>query len=220
MKTKYFMALLLSVASFSASAAASIGNAKVTDFTLNGQAADGIAFSTGNGQSGPNGNPSVFNNVFTGSWNLLTEIGSNGQVSSTPLNIAGSGFDVTFSLAPNQKTGVWSITATQSMTLDLVLGMHAGNATVSFLFNDEQLTAGQTETGTFNIGWFNGGSNIPAYSNLTMFYKDAVLTPGVSPVPEAGTWAMMLAGLGFLGFAARRKNAKIRQDDLGGSQVI
>jgi hypothetical protein len=174
---------------------------------LNGQAADGIAFSTGNGQAGPNGNASVFNNVFTGSWSLLSKVDSNGQFSGAPLTIAGSGFDVTFSLAPNDKTGVWSITASQSMTLDLVLGMHAGNATASFLFNDEHLTAGQTETGTFKIDWFNGGSNVPAFSNLTMFYKDAVLTPNVSPVPEPGTWAMMLAGLGFLGFAARRKNA-------------
>jgi hypothetical protein len=31
--------------------------------------------------------------------------------------------------------------------------------------------------------------------------------PAVTPIPEADTWAMMLLGLGFMGFAARRKQA-------------
>jgi hypothetical protein len=32
-------------------------------------------------------------------------------------------------------------------------------------------------------------------------------TLGVTPVPEAGTVAMMLAGLGIVGFMARRRQA-------------
>ena len=35
--------------------------------------------------------------------------------------------------------------------------------------------------------------------------KEAFLTVGVTPVPEAETWAMMLAGLAAVGFLARRR---------------
>lgn len=36
--------------------------------------------------------------------------------------------------------------------------------------------------------------------------QDGTLTITLSPVPEADTWALMVAGLGLLGFAARRRN--------------
>ncbi|MGK5025585.1 choice-of-anchor A family protein [Janthinobacterium sp. RB2R34] len=51
-------------------------------------------------------------------------------------------------------------------------------------------------------------------SNLTLNNKAFAATDvtgfaaAVSPVPEPGTWAMLLAGLGLLGFAARRRMDK------------
>ena len=201
-----FAVFLLTVA-VNAAAAPKIGNADLTDFTLGGHAADGIAFSTANGQAGPNGNVSTFNNTLTGSWTLLAKVDSSGTFQNQLTSLVGSPLGLSFSLSANKKSGEWSVVSSKSMILDLVLGMHAGGATTSFLFDNTQLTAGQTQTGTFKIDWFNGsGKNVPAYSNLTMFYKDASLI-SVSPVPEPATYGMMLAGLGLLGFMmARRKN--------------
>jgi hypothetical protein len=60
------------------------------------------------------------------------------------------------------------------------------------------------------------GSN--SFSNQTIFGNDATFNltsegalsysvTYVAPVPEADTWAMMMLGLGFMGFVARRKQA-------------
>ena len=45
---------------------------------------------------------------------------------------------------------------------------------------------------------FGNGAQFNLASNGTLIYQ---------PVPEADTWAMMLLGLGFMGFVARRKQA-------------
>jgi hypothetical protein len=51
-----------------------------------------------------------------------------------------------------------------------------------------------------------GASTIFANNASFTFTADGVLTY-VTAVPEADTWAMMLLGLGFMGFASRRKQA-------------
>ena len=203
---KYLAVFLLGLSVNATAAEPSIGNADVTDFTLSGQAADGIAFSTANGQAGPNGNVDTFNSTFAGSWNLLAKVDGSGTFQNPLTTLVGSPLGLNFSLSADKKSGEWSIVSSNSMILDLVLGMHAGGATTSFLFDNTQLTAGQTQTGTFKVDWFNGGGKVPSYSNLTMFYKDASLV-SVSPVPEPATYGMMLAGLGLLGLMMnRRKN--------------
>lgn len=208
MRFKLCFALLSLTAAVGASAAPTIGNADVSDVTLNGQVADNIAFSTENGQAGPNGNPSVFDSVFGGSWNLLTKVDSSVNVSPTVLNVAGSTLSMDFALNADRTSGTWSISSAKEMVIDLVLGIHAGGATASFLFNDEHLAAGASNNGTFKIDWFNNGGQVPDYSNATFFYKDATL---VSAVPEPATYAMMLGGLGLFGFmASRKKNGNKR----------
>jgi hypothetical protein len=55
----------------------------------------------------------------------------------------------------------------------------------------------------------------PVANTATLFANGAsftlssngVLTYATAPIPEADTWAMMLLGLGFMGFVARRKQA-------------
>jgi len=49
---------------------------------------------------------------------------------------------------------------------------------------------------------FGNGAQFTLLSNGTLSY-----TTNVAAVPEADTWAMMLLGLGFMGFVARRKQA-------------
>lgn len=52
---------------------------------------------------------------------------------------------------------------------------------------------------------FGNGAQFTLASNGALSYTtNAVVTP---PVPEADTWAMMLLGLGFMGFVARRRKA-------------
>jgi hypothetical protein len=204
MKMKYCYALVSLLFTAAAYAAPSIGNADVSDVTLNGHAADGIAFSTADGQAGPNGNPGVFDSVFTGSWNLLTKVDSTGLISSGSLASSGLFSAMSFVLNPDGKTGNWSIVPTADLAIDLVLGIYAGGATTSFLFDNAQLSSAGN-TGSFKIDWFDNAGNVPAYSNLTFFYNIGQSTPPVSAVPEAETWAMMLGGLGLLGFMARRQ---------------
>lgn len=51
---------------------------------------------------------------------------------------------------------------------------------------------------------FGNGAKFNLASNGALIYST---TPIVASVPEADTWAMMLLGLGFMGFVARRKQA-------------
>jgi hypothetical protein len=51
---------------------------------------------------------------------------------------------------------------------------------------------------------FGNNASFLLSSNGTLTYST---DPAVAPIPEADSWAMMLLGLGFMGFAARRKQA-------------
>jgi hypothetical protein len=84
-------------------------------------------------------------------------------------------------------TGSNTNTFTSQSSFDY-LAIHFGNGELLFNF-----TAPQT---TFTIaGLHNGLSNFRAYTDGTP----------VSVVPEPSTYAMLLAGLGLIGFSARRK---------------
>lgn len=62
-----------------------------------------------------------------------------------------------------------------------------------------------------NSGFTTGTSAIFGNNAAFRLTSNGALTystdPLVTPVPEADSWAMMLLGLGFMGFAARRKQA-------------
>ena len=89
-------------------------------------------------------------------------------------------------------------TKAEFFKISTVTGTNAQPASVTDFFSS-------TETST-NVGGF---WNLDLATNL-LTYKgapDIVIVPP-PPVPEPSEWAMMLAGLGLVGFAARRRAAK------------
>ncbi|HZG19503.1 MAG TPA: PEP-CTERM sorting domain-containing protein [Herbaspirillum sp.] len=205
---KTLIAAILLVASSIAHAAPggpSVGNASRDDVTLSGHKADNFTLAAGNAQSGANGTSSVFSSAFGGgSWSLLNKIDSSGAQVGSTASVLGSNVSISFSLGSDNKSGTWSITSSKSLQMDLVLGIHASNATGSFLFDNLVLNAGQTQSGSFAINWKNNGGQVPDYSNLTMFYSNASLRT-VAAVPEPSTYAMLLAGLALVGGLAWRR---------------
>jgi len=200
-----------SIASSGASAAPSapsVANASRDDVTLSAHKADNFTFAAGNAQAGPSGTSSLFSSAFGGgTWNLLNKIDSTGALVGSPGSVLGSNISVSFTLGSDSKSGTWTITSSKSLQMDLVLGIHAGNATGSFLFDNLVLTAGQTQSGSFAINWTNNGGKVPGYSNLTMFYSNAALRT-VAPVPEPSTYAMLLVGLALVGGMAWRRRRR------------
>lgn len=46
---------------------------------------------------------------------------------------------------------------------------------------------------------------LPSGESNALLYGDQILNLTLAPVPEADTWAMLLAGLALVGFATRRR---------------
>lgn len=191
-------ALAASLSSGSAFAAActgvNVGTAQTSDVTFAGLASDACVISNNNAQQGPDGNTSGFDPApFGTGWSLL---GKLPPASGSSL-LDGVNFTWAFTQTTGT-TGTWTLAADQDVTLDLVFAMHAGSYTGAFLFDDQALAA--ATPGTWAIHWLNNGGRVPNFSNLTLFARDIA-----TPVPEPETYALMLAGLGMMGFMARRR---------------
>lgn len=88
------------------------------------------------------------------------------------------------------------------LTLDLVVGLKAGNEYALWSFDN--VVVDGSDGGVFNVAFTNNGGNHPALSHLIVFGRDSA-GGSVSAIPEPDTYALLLAGLGLVGFAARRK---------------
>jgi hypothetical protein len=206
---KFALAASSMLLAASAFGATTIGNTSADDVTLDAQSADAFVFTSGwNPQAGLSGNSSgigsTFNGYGGGDWTLLGKHeGSSGSGFSLY-----STLDFTFDVGDG-KTGTWTITntsASQNVSLDLVLALKAADGAAAFLFDNQAINAGQTLSGTWNIEWFTGNNQAnPGFSNLTIFGRE--IDGITSPVPEPGEYAMLLAGLGLIGFVARRRKA-------------
>lgn len=172
----------------------SVGTSTTSDVTLGGIDSTACDISGVNPQAGPNGNTSGFTPDLGAGWSLLAKVTSS--------SVNGSYMGVNYTIGFTQSsgtTGTWTVSVDQAVTTDLVFAMHASNHSGAFLFDDVALP---TSSGTWTINWLNNGGNVPDYSNLTLFVRDQHLT---APVPEPETYAMMMAGLGAIGFLARRR---------------
>ncbi|HEY9063615.1 MAG TPA: PEP-CTERM sorting domain-containing protein [Burkholderiaceae bacterium] len=177
------------------------GTSSTADVTYNGVESTACVISAVNPQQGAEGNTSGFSGAFGSDWDLLAKVSSTGVVNGgNPIVYNGITFTSSITGLPGT-SGSWTLTSDQGVTLDLVFAMHGSNRSGAFLFDDLSLASGGT--GAWEINWLNLGGNIPNYSSLTLFVRDVA----VAPVPEPETYALMLAGLGAIGFIARRRKA-------------
>ncbi|WGG49078.1 PEP-CTERM sorting domain-containing protein [Rugamonas sp. DEMB1] len=210
MKSILTAATLLGASAFSSAAMAaactgvSIGSSSTADVKLGGGASDKCVVSTVNPQ---NGSTAGFSAAFgAGSWSLLSKVtGTSVAEAHTTANFGGVGYKIDFTEnSGTEKTGTWTITADKAVTLDLAFALHASNRSDAFFFDDQVLAKNAATAGSWTINWRNNGGQVPNFSNLTIFARDS----HISAVPEADTYAMLLAGLGLVGFVARRRRAK------------
>lgn len=137
-------------------------------------------------------------------WTLLTK-----DESQAPVTFMGVEFDLD---TLGRKSGSWTL-ATRDldsgsllnlpMELDVVVVLKASNRYAAYLFDDAVFDG--TDGGTWSIAYENRGGQIPRLSHMS-FYVRVDEDGGIpAAIPEARTYAMMLVGLGLVGFMARRR---------------
>lgn len=108
-------------------------------------------------------------------------------------------------------SGSWTLTATDTngaaalnlpASLDFAIGLKAGNEYALWGFDD--IVADGTDSGVFSIVFTNAGGNRPNLSHLIVFGRESD-GGTITAIPEPRTYAMLLAGLGLVGFVVRRK---------------
>lgn len=148
---------------------------------------------------------SAVNSLAWGSdWTLLTK-----DESPAPATFMGIAFDLD---TTGGKWGGWSLDARDvngasqlnlPVELDVVVVLKASNRFAAYLFDDAVFDG--TDGGTWSIAFENQGGQIPRLSHMS-FYVRIDEDGGIpSAIPEARTSAMMLAGLGLVGFMAWRR---------------
>jgi hypothetical protein len=109
-------------------------------------------------------------------------------------------------VANGSKSGTWSITSSKSLQMDLVLGIHAGNATGSFL---RQPGAQRRPD---QVGQLCDQLEQQWRAGAGVFQRHPVHLQrplrSVAPVPEPSTYAMLLAGLAMVGWLAWRRRSQ------------
>jgi hypothetical protein len=149
------------------------------------------------------GDPNFFNFI-PGSGRFIDLDGSTGDagVLTRSLNLAaGTQYTASFQLAGNQRNG-------NPETVTGILGVGIGNTSNTFSLGQTagwtnfSLVFTPTTTGAYVLSFGNSGGD-----NIGMLL-DNVSVSVTTPVPEPETYAMLLAGLGLLGFAARRRKAQ------------
>lgn len=144
-------------------------------------------------------------------------------ITTNPLGAQISNFDTFMGENTANNAVVYQNHGTELFPTGVANGASVANSGLAFMgtyYNSNKPNA----AGSVAVG--NVGQSLAVYQNVsgssafgattsTIFANDAAfkftangaLTYTTAPVPEADTWAMMLLGLGFMGFASRRKQA-------------
>ena len=125
-------------------------------------------------------------------------------------NLLSTGNTFTSVLLPNIGDGVFTVSgvaggASFSQTVSAGTAFNFASGVTSFSVGGIELSAGldPTDTTAFVTGLtFSSAGNI----NMT---QTPITEFVAAPVPEPETYAMMLAGLGLIGFSARRKKTSL-----------
>jgi hypothetical protein len=125
---------------------------------------------------------------------------------------AVNGFDTGFSFLYSSSTSavvnVWSgLNATGKLLGSIDLTAQYSNGCTGDPFGDfcNWTNGGLSFAGTAHSIDFGGTANRTAYDNITFGSATAGGGDPVGAVPEAATWAMMIAGCGLIGAAVRRR---------------
>lgn len=189
----------VSAAGFCSAGAATEG-ITTGDVKFNGMAASncyGVVGGNITGSGTFNGTPLLNALNWSTGWAYLDATGAKGA--------ALNGINFTLS-ATTGSSGTWTLTGVDNsallnfpITLDLAIGIKAGNEFAVWGFDDVLVDG--SDSGTFNIAFKNGGGKIPDLSHMIAFGRISAVTP----VPEANTYATLLAGLGLITFVVRRR---------------
>lgn len=121
-----------------------------------------------------------------------------------------SGIQFTLATTPGIP-GTWTLSAADTngvdyanlpATMDFVGVLKGSNRYAAYFFND--VLVGGDNSGTWEIAFVNNGGNFPDLSHLSLYTRVNELGGIPTAIPEAQSYAMMLAGLGLVGFVARR----------------
>lgn len=174
------------------------GTLSLADMTLNGALASDC-----HGVVSGNDKVAAINSLAWGSdWTLLTKDETAGWAT-----FMGIAFDLDRTGA---RSGTWTFTAYDPditaplnlpIELDVVVVLKASNRYAAYFFDDAVFDG--SDGGAWSVAFLNGGGQIPDLSHMS-FYVRVDEDGGIpSAIPEPGAYALFLAGLGLVGFAAR-----------------
>lgn len=206
-------------AACSVSGTANLGNASTDDATLslNGGAA---TFSDACNVSGlgNGGNTdgtllgAAFSGYGTGDFTRIFKFGEDSNSTFLGVNFTLTGADTS--------AGTWNFSwAGGPANLDIVLAIHASNASGNFLFDNRDLDTSSNGTGTWRIEWLNNGNQVPGFSNLTVWVREGdapgpCVGPDCDPpgpcidcndVPSPAPLALLGLGIGAIAVFQRRR---------------
>ena len=142
---------------------------------------------------------------------ITTLAATGGNLTTSAMTTALGNFDTYIGTQPHVAANgsLFSNTADNAKTIynnNRVGGTQTGPTTLGVIGSSLgviQVTGSASAFTNSTPTVFGNGAKFTLASNGGLLYS----TNSIAPIPEADTWAMMLLGLGFMGFVARRKQA-------------
>ena len=133
--------------------------------------------------------------------------GNKPSLAEINLNLAVWGVNLTSAVpSTSMLSGLKGTTINFSQQLygDTIVGMHFGNVEDAAGTKSNNVTAFYRFDAGNGMGLDSFTTKFSSLSNATLYSTGTAVTP----VPEAETYAMMIAGLGLMGVVARRRKQK------------